>query len=143
VTGCEHCYTVAQVIGDTTGGYRGEPKLIEDLDLLVIEEASMIGSEQMARLLGLAFEQGTARVALFGDVNQLQPIEAGSPHDLPIAGDRLHDWKRFRQKDGSGIRELVGDVLTVRFDKGVFRLCFHWCLSESETANRLSDATRN
>jgi exodeoxyribonuclease V alpha subunit len=139
VTGCEHCYTVAQVIGDTTGGYRGDLKLIEDLDLLVIEEASMIGSEQMASLLGLAFEQGTARVALFGDINQLQPIDAGSPfHDLvdcrAIAVARLETV--YRQKDGSGIRELVRDVLGGALLKDEYSGCvFRWCSSESGTAN--------
>jgi AAA domain/UvrD-like helicase C-terminal domain len=140
VTGCEHCYTVAQVIGDKTGGYRGDLTLIEDLDVLVIEEASMIGSEQMARLLGLAFEQGTARVALFGDINQLQPIDPGSPfHDLvdcgaiPVA--RLETV--YRQKDGSGIRELLEDVLADALLIKDYSSCvFHWCLSESETANQ-------
>ena len=139
VTGCEHCYTVAQVIGDTSDGYRGDPTLIEDLDLLVIEEASMIGSEQMARLLGLAFDQGTARVALVGDINQLQPIEAGSPfHDLVASGAiavaRLETV--YRQKDGSGIRELLEDVLGDALLIGEYSGCvFHWCSSESETAN--------
>jgi hypothetical protein len=54
VTGCDNCYTVAQVIGDAAKGYRGEPSRIAGLSLLVIEEASMIGSKQMARLLSYA-----------------------------------------------------------------------------------------
>src|SRR5262249_31512111 len=58
VTGCDACYTVAQVIGDAAKGYRGERRRIAGLSLLVIEEASMIGSEQMARLLVAAFGQG-------------------------------------------------------------------------------------
>jgi exodeoxyribonuclease V alpha subunit len=137
VTGCGACYTVAQVIGDAAKGYRGERQRIAGLSLLVIEEASMIGSEQMARLLASAFGQGTIRVALFGDVNQLQPIDAGSPfHDLIAAGAmpvaRLETV--YRQHAGSGIRELIADVLSGAITKEVYSGCDCGpCSSEDET----------
>ncbi len=46
-------------------------------DVLVIDEAGMIGSRQMERVLGAAKDAG-AKVVLVGDPEQLQAIEAGA-----------------------------------------------------------------
>jgi hypothetical protein len=45
--------------------------------VLVIDEAGMVGSRQMGRVLEAA-EQAGAKVVLVGDARQLQPIEAGA-----------------------------------------------------------------
>jgi Ti-type conjugative transfer relaxase TraA len=47
-------------------------------DILVIDEAGMVGSRQMQRVLAEA-ERAGAKVVLVGDVRQLQAIEAGAP----------------------------------------------------------------
>ncbi|KQT63301.1 MULTISPECIES: Ti-type conjugative transfer relaxase TraA [unclassified Aureimonas] len=46
-------------------------------DVLVIDEAGMIASEQMSRFLKIA-EEAQAKVVLVGDAMQLQPIQAGA-----------------------------------------------------------------
>jgi Ti-type conjugative transfer relaxase TraA len=46
-------------------------------DVLVIDEAGMVGSRQMGRVLEAARDAG-AKVVLVGDARQLQPIEAGA-----------------------------------------------------------------
>ncbi|TBY71518.1 Ti-type conjugative transfer relaxase TraA [Rhizobium leguminosarum bv. viciae] len=46
-------------------------------DVLVIDEAGMVSSQQMARVLKLV-EQAGAKVVLVGDAMQLQPIQAGA-----------------------------------------------------------------
>lgn len=46
-------------------------------DILVVDEAGMLGSRQMARILAVA-DQGNAKVVLVGDTQQLQAIEAGA-----------------------------------------------------------------
>src|SRR6185437_1286847 len=46
-------------------------------DVLVIDEAGMIGSRQMERVLSTA-EAAGAKVVLVGDAEQLQAIEAGA-----------------------------------------------------------------
>ena len=48
-----------------------------DADVLVIDEAGMIGSRQLERVLGEA-ERRDAKVVLVGDPEQLQAIEAGA-----------------------------------------------------------------
>jgi Ti-type conjugative transfer relaxase TraA len=52
-------------------------ELLSDQDVLVIDEAGMIGSRQMERVLGEAQRCG-AKVVLVGDPEQLQAIEAGA-----------------------------------------------------------------
>jgi Ti-type conjugative transfer relaxase TraA len=52
-------------------------ELLTDSDVLVIDEAGMIGSRQMERVLSHANEAG-AKVVLVGDPEQLQAIEAGA-----------------------------------------------------------------
>ena len=51
--------------------------LLSASDVLVIDEAGMIGSRQMERVLSVANEAG-AKVVLVGDPQQLQAIEAGA-----------------------------------------------------------------
>lgn len=46
-------------------------------DVLVIDEAGMVGSRQLERIISHAAERG-AKVVLVGDAEQLQPIEAGA-----------------------------------------------------------------
>ncbi|HQZ87422.1 MAG TPA: Ti-type conjugative transfer relaxase TraA [Gammaproteobacteria bacterium] len=55
---------------------RGE-QLLGRKDILVVDEAGMLGSRQMARILEVA-DQGNAKVVLVGDTQQLQAIEAGA-----------------------------------------------------------------
>ncbi|KXV02469.1 conjugal transfer protein TraA [Gluconobacter potus] len=50
--------------------------LLERGDVLVVDEAGMVGSRQMERVLSVAREAG-AKVVLVGDPEQLQAIEAG------------------------------------------------------------------
>ncbi|UIK11626.1 Ti-type conjugative transfer relaxase TraA [Rhizobium leguminosarum] len=52
-------------------------ELLERGNVLVIDEAGMVSSQQMARLLDIA-EQAEVKVVLVGDAMQLQPIQAGA-----------------------------------------------------------------
>jgi len=45
----------------------------------VIEEASMVGSIQMAKLVSAALQYGVQKIVLCGDPNQIAPIENGAP----------------------------------------------------------------
>ncbi|WP_349436807.1 Ti-type conjugative transfer relaxase TraA [Pararhizobium sp. A13] len=52
-------------------------ELLERGNVLVIDEAGMVSSQQMARVLKIAEDAG-AKVVLVGDTMQLQPIQAGA-----------------------------------------------------------------
>jgi ATP-dependent exoDNAse (exonuclease V) alpha subunit len=51
--------------------------LLTSRDVLVIDEAGMVGTRQMERVLSHAADAG-AKVVLVGDPQQLQAIEAGA-----------------------------------------------------------------
>ena len=96
-------------------------------DVLVIDEAGMIGSRQLGRLLSQARAAG-AKVVLVGDAEQLQPIEAGAAFravagPVGVAGigtiRRQHEeWARTasmdlakgRVRDGLGAYKARGQV---------------------------------
>lgn len=58
-------------------GWRNGRDPLSSRDVLVIDEAGMVGSRQMGRVLDVARQAG-AKVVLVGDARQLQPIEAGA-----------------------------------------------------------------
>ena len=72
-------------------------------DVLVIDEAGMLGTRQLARVLAAA-EQAHAKVVLVGDPEQLQAIEAGAPfrgiaaaHGVAALAEvhrQRQDWQR-------------------------------------------------
>jgi ATP-dependent exoDNAse (exonuclease V) alpha subunit len=53
------------------------PRMLTARDVLVIDEAGMVGTRQMERVLSHAADAG-AKVVLVGDPQQLQAIEAGA-----------------------------------------------------------------
>lgn len=57
--------------------WAGGRDLLERGNVLVVDEAGMVSSQQMARVLKVAEDAG-AKVVLVGDAMQLQPIQAGA-----------------------------------------------------------------
>lgn len=57
---------------------RREKYQLDDKTILVVDEAGMVGTHQMARLLAAAKEAGS-KVVLVGDARQLQAVEVGGP----------------------------------------------------------------
>ncbi|MCC5984817.1 MAG: Ti-type conjugative transfer relaxase TraA, partial [Rhodobacteraceae bacterium] len=82
-------------------------------DILVIDEAGMVGTRQLERVLSQASEAG-AKVVLVGDPQQLQSIEAGaafrSLHDRH-GGARIGEVRRQRE---AWQREATRDLATGR-----------------------------
>ena len=50
--------------------------------VLILDEASMVGTVQMRALTRLAAETGVERLALIGDRRQLRAVEVGQPFTL-------------------------------------------------------------
>jgi Ti-type conjugative transfer relaxase TraA len=77
-------------------------------DVLVVDEAGMIGTRQMARISSKLNDIG-AKLVLIGDPDQLQPIEAGTPFRDVIADvgaarlTEIHrqreDWQKKASRD--------------------------------------------
>ncbi len=67
----------SRTIASLEHGWSQGRDLLTSRDVLVIDEAGMVGTRQMERVLGHAADAG-AKVVLVGDPQQLQAIEAGA-----------------------------------------------------------------
>lgn len=93
--------TVARLLLDIERAEQaGERLPINQKTVLVVDEAGMIGTRQMARLIEVA-EREKAKLVLVGDEKQLQPIEHGAPFKAigSIVGrSELKDIKRQKEE---------------------------------------------
>jgi exodeoxyribonuclease V alpha subunit len=84
---------------------------------LIIDEASMVGSQNMASILYYAGEAETQRIILVGDKDQLPPIDWGSPFADLIEANALPVTRletNHRTGEGSGIAVLASDIRNKR-----------------------------
>lgn len=98
----------SRTIASMEHGWQASRDLLTSRDVLVIDEAGMVGTQQLERVLSHAAEAG-AKVVLVGDPQQLQSIEAGaafrSIHErhggVEIASVRRQreDWQRDATRD--------------------------------------------
>ena len=79
-------------------------------DMLVVDEAGMVGAVQMARVLARV-EAAGARLVLVGDERQLQPIEAGAAFRTikDRAQDREADADRAQDREAGAGRSAEAD----------------------------------
>ncbi|QCL95755.1 Ti-type conjugative transfer relaxase TraA [Agrobacterium tumefaciens] len=92
--------------------------MLTSRDVLVIDEAGMVGTRQMERVLSYAQEVG-AKVVLVGDPQQLQSIEAGaafrSIYDRH-GGVEIHEVRRQRE---DWQRDATRDLATGRIGEAI------------------------
>jgi Ti-type conjugative transfer relaxase TraA len=82
-------------------------------DVLVIDEAGMIGTRQLARVLEVA-EKAHAKVVLVGDPEQLQAIEAGAPFRGIAAKHGMAELTQVRRQRQEWQREATGQLASGR-----------------------------
>jgi Ti-type conjugative transfer relaxase TraA len=96
----------AQTVHSLLADLKSGRDQLSDRTVLVIDEAGMIGSRQLARLLEET-DKAHAKLVLVGDANQLQPIEAGQLFERvsrEVGAARLTDIRRQRHESE---REMV------------------------------------
>lgn len=99
----------AQTSHPTNSTTPGDRVLLDAKTVLVLDEAAMIGTNDMARIFSEA-ERNRAKVVLIGDARQLQPIAPGNPFDSlakRLGAIRLDEIQR--QTDGFD-RQLVYEI---------------------------------
>src|SRR6185437_11913719 len=69
----------SQTLRSLENAWEGGRNPLTHRDVLVIDEAGLVGTRQMAHVLERA-ESAGAKVVLVGDPEQLQAIEAGAPY---------------------------------------------------------------
>jgi Ti-type conjugative transfer relaxase TraA len=98
----------SRTIASMEHGWQQGRNLLTTRDVLVVDEAGMVGTRQLERVLSHAAEAG-AKVVLVGDPQQLQAIEAGAAfrsiherHGGAEIGDvrrQREDWQRGATRD--------------------------------------------
>ncbi|MFC3061653.1 Ti-type conjugative transfer relaxase TraA [Paenirhodobacter populi] len=119
-------------------GWKNGRDILTSRDVLVIDEAGMVGTRQMERVLSHAAEAG-AKVVLVGDPQQLQSIEAGaafrSIHDRH-GGVEIHEVRRQRE---DWQRDATRDLATGRTVDAIHAYDAHDMVHEAQTREQARD----
>lgn len=85
--------------------------VLNDKTVLVIDEAGMVGSKQLAQILDHA-EQAHAKVVLVGDHQQLQPIDAGGAFRLLAQNLGYASLQNIQRQKELADRKIVMQLAT-------------------------------
>lgn len=104
--------------------------------VIVIDEAGMVGSRQMAELVDRADKAG-AKVVLVGDTRQLQPIDAGGAMrsiQERVGRAEMNEIRRQQTEEG---RQMVQDLAAGRSDKALEALDKAECIREYQNRDQV------
>ncbi|WP_429819218.1 MobF family relaxase [Ensifer sp. B1-9] len=142
----DRAFSVAKLVSDFK---RGKLELGED-DLVIVDEAGMIGSVDWHTLERIALETGCRMVAV-GDYKQLPPVAAGAPMRMVvdlIGGPRLMEiarqddlWQREASKALADNR--IEDALMAYIDNCCIIVCADADEVEKRTVERFFDLRDN
>ena len=122
----------SRTIASMEHGWQNGRDMLTSRDVLVIDEAGMVGTRQMERVLSHAAEAG-AKVVLVGDPQQLQSIEAGaafrSIHERH-GGAEIGEVRRQRE---DWQRDATRDLATGRTGNAIHAYDRHGMVHSAET----------
>ncbi|MBX5056885.1 Ti-type conjugative transfer relaxase TraA [Rhizobium lentis] len=101
-------------------------------DVLVVDEAGMVASQQMARVLDIVEEAG-AKVVLVGDAMQLQPIQAGAAFRAISERIGFAELAGVRRQGEEWARQASRLFARGEVEKGLDVYAGHGHLVEAET----------
>ncbi|NKN00978.1 Ti-type conjugative transfer relaxase TraA, partial [Rhizobium leguminosarum] len=107
-------------------------------DVMVIDEAGMVSSQQMARMLKIAEEAG-AKVVLVGDAMQLQPIQAGAAFRAITERIGFAELAGVRRQREDWAREASRLFARGETEKGLDAYAQQGHLVEAETRDEVID----
>lgn len=128
----------SRTIASMEHGWKQGRDMLTSRDVLVIDEAGMVGTRQLERVLSHAAEAG-AKVVLVGDPQQLQSIEAGaafrSIHERH-GGVEIHEVRRQRE---DWQREATRDLATGRTGHAIHAYDAHDMVHEAASREQARD----
>lgn len=107
-------------------------ELLGPCDVLVIDEAGMIGTRQMERVLGEA-ERAGAKVVLVGDAEQLQAIEAGAAFRSLAERHGAAEINEVRRQHEDWQRDATRALATGRTGEAIHAYEQHGMVEAAET----------
>ena len=108
-------------------------------DVLVVDEAGLVGSRQMARVLGHARAAG-AKVVLVGDPEQLQAIEAGAAFRALAERHGAVAISEVRRQRPAWQREATKELATARTGNALERYAAAGMIHAAETREAAREA---
>ena len=128
----------SRTIASMEHGWRQGRDILTSRDVLVVDEAGMVGTRQLERVLSHAAEAG-AKVVLVGDPQQLQSIEAGaafrSIHERH-GGAEIGEVRRQRE---DWQRDATRDLATGRTGAAIHAYDAHDMVHEAQTREQARD----
>ncbi|SEH14932.1 plasmid mobilization system relaxase [Sphingopyxis sp. YR583] len=103
----------SRTIASLEHGWAKNFERLERHDVLVVDEAAMIGTRQLGRVLAEAKSAG-AKVVLVGDVQQLQAIEAGAAFRMLAERHGAAEIGEIRRQQSEWMREATRALATGR-----------------------------
>ena len=110
---------------------KGEQRLTAN-DVLVVDEAGMLGSRQMARVMEEVQASG-AKVVLVGDPEQLQAIEAGAAFRAILERVGFEELTEIRRQREVWQQEATKALATHQTDKALAAYQQHGAIKEFST----------
>ncbi|ARM11059.1 MULTISPECIES: Ti-type conjugative transfer relaxase TraA [Rhizobium] len=107
-------------------------------DVMVIDEAGMVASQQMARVLKIA-EEAEVKVVLVGDAMQLQPIQAGAAFRAITERIGFAELAGVRRQREEWARDASRLFARGEVEKGLDAYAQHGRLVEAETRQEVID----
>jgi len=107
-------------------------ELLNAKDVLVIDEAGMIGTRQMERVIAQAEKHG-AKVVLVGDPEQLQAIEAGAAFRSIAERHGAYELTNVRRQRDEWQRDATRWLATERTGQAIEAYAEHGAMHEAET----------
>lgn len=118
--------------------YKLERLRINQKTVLVIDEASMIGTRQLARVAERVVNQG-GKVVMAGDARQLQAIEAGSPFLALAKRVGCAELVEVRRQNDERDRQVVRDFAEGKTERALKSLAQRGLVSVESTRDRAID----
>jgi len=110
----------SRTIASLEYAWKAERDQLTSNDVLVIDEAGMIGSRQMERVLSAAGKAG-AKVVLIGDPEQLQAIEAGAAFRALADRHGAAEITTVRRQHEAWQRDATRELATGRTEQALER----------------------
>jgi len=107
-------------------------ELLTSKDVLVIDEAGMIGTRQMERVIAQAEKRG-AKIVLVGDPEQLQAIEAGAAFRSIAERHGAYELTNVRRQKADWQRDATRWLATERTGQAIEAYAEHGAVHAAET----------
>ena len=123
---------VSRTIASLEHQWQQDRELLTSKDVLVIDEAGMIGTRQMERVIAQAEKRG-AKIVLVGDPEQLQAIEAGAAFRSIAERHGAYELTNVRRQQADWQRNATRWLATERTSQAIEAYAEHGAVHAAET----------